>query len=565
MSTYLNFYGKAMPVSAASVHWAHTTAVGQTLTGVDKIETLRDSLGGSPTLIGGTKDTTFNIISPTTHVEARAGAVNSVIAYRGFTLPANVQNLTVMDAHSTGQGNSLNNLLIARSLNDTLVPGSGNDVMVDAGPGQSVFSISASAGKDVIYGFKVSGTNADKIVLTDPSISSFAQVSSHLTQQGSDTLLTLSSTAEILLKGVTATSLTASDFGLHLNTASMTPTFVDAFSNLSLYNPATGSGIWKTNFAFGIQSGAGDWNSRTELGNGERQIYVDSAYKGSGATDLGLNPFWVSNGVLGVHATVTPSADLSALHDYKYTSGLLTTQKSFAQLYGYFEIRAELPNVAGAWPAFWMLPEHPTSSAELDVMEDFGGGPIHQTVIHGPTGSPSQTYFVSNVPNDGTGFHTYGVLWTSKEIDFYIDGVNVGSTATPSDMNSPMYMMLNMAVGGISGTPGSGFSQTMKVDYVHAFSLSSAASTSSSAPAAVQAVASTALASPAVAPPTSTGTSNAVASPAVSSEHATAAAVTLVGTSHLVGDHAHDLPVTSLFGHDHAMVFELYAHDHVWA
>ncbi|QUD86304.1 glycoside hydrolase family 16 protein [Phenylobacterium montanum] len=551
MSTYLNFYGQAMPVSAAPVYWAHTTAVGQTLTGVDRFETLRDSLGGSPTLIGETRDTTFNLISPTSHVQARAGAINSVIAYRGFTLPANVQNLTVMDAHSTGQGNSLNNLMIARGLNDTLIPGAGNDVMVDAGSGQSIFSISTSAGKDVIYGFKVSGTNADKIVLTDPSISSFAEVRSHMTQQGSDTLLALSSTTDILLKGVTATSLTASDFGLRLNTAGMTPTFVDTFSHLSLYNPTSGSGTWKTNFAFGIQSGPGDWNSRTELGNAERQLYVDSAYKGSGSSALGLNPFWVSNGVVGLHAAMAPSADVTALHDYKYTSGLLTTEKSFAQLYGYFEIRAELPNVAGAWPAFWMLPEHPTSSAELDVMEDFGGGPIHQTVIHGPKGSPSQTYFVSNVPNDGTSFHTYGVLWTAKEIDFYIDGVNVGSTATPSDMNTPMYMLVNMAVGGISGTPGSGFSQTMKVDYVHAFSLSAAASSAAAAPAAVHVAASAAVAAPTE------------VSPAATSEHATA--VNLAGTNHLTGDHAHGLPVSGLFSHDHLTAFAAHLQDHIWA
>ena len=30
--------------------------------------------------------------------------------------------------------------------------------------------------------------------------------------------------------------------------------FADEFNSLSLYNPATGTGTWKTNYAFGIQS-----------------------------------------------------------------------------------------------------------------------------------------------------------------------------------------------------------------------------------------------------------------------------------------------------------------------
>ncbi len=548
MTTHLNFYSQAMPVSATPVYWARTTVVGQTLTGVNRSEALRDSLGGSPTLIGGAADTTFNVLSPTSHVEAHAGGVNTVVAYRGFTLPANVQNLTVVDDHSTGEGNSLNNLMIAKGLNDTLIPGTGNDVLVDAGGGQSIFSISASAGKDVIYGFKVSGTNADKIVLTDPTISSFAQVQPHLTQKGADTLLTLSNSAAILLKGVTATSLTAKDFGLHLNTSQMTMTFDDQFNSLSLYDPATGTGRWKTNFAFGAQSSPGDWSSRTEVSNHELELYVDPSYKGSGTSALGLNPFWVSNGVLGIHASATPAADVSALHGYKYTSGLLTTQKSFSQLYGYFEIKAELPNAKGAWPAFWMLPENPTSSAELDVMEDFGGGPIHQTVIHGPRSSPSQTYFVSNTPNDATSFHTYGVLWTSKEIDFYIDGVNVGGAATPYDMNTPMYMLVNQAVGGISGTPEAGFSQNMKIDYVHAYSLGSVTSASSSAPTAVKAAASTPLASPITATSTLSGD------------------VPLVGVSHTANAaHTPHPHFTILGGHDALTSFGLHTHHNVWA
>ena len=555
-SAYSNFSGQAMPLSAPSQYWANTTVAGQSLTGVNEPETLRDSLGGSPTLIGGSADTVFNIISPTTNIEAQAGHINSVIAYRGYAMQANIQNLTVIDDHSTGVGNSLNDLIIADGLNDSIVAGGGSDVLVDAGAGQSVFTFNPGFGQDVIYGFKPTGTDADKIVLTDPTITSFAEVQANMTQQGSDTLITLSGGSEILLKAVTATSLTASDFGLHLNLSGMTETFDGEFASLSLYNPATGTGTWKTNFAFGIQSGAGDWESRTEVGNHELQLYVDPNYAGTGTKPLGLNPFSVSNGVLDIHAGLAPTADVSALSGYQYTSGLLSTEKSFSQLYGYFEIKAELPNAPGAWPAFWMLPENPTSAAEIDILEDFGGSPIHQTVIHGPTSSPSQTYFVNTVPTDGTSFHTYGVLWTSKEIDFYIDGVNVGSTPTPSDVDTPMYMMMNLAVGGISGTPAPGFSADMKVAYVHAYSLASVGS--SSAPAAVKA----ALTSQSLAAPVTTAAST---STLLTSEQATAVATT---SSSSFGDN-HALTELTGAADSHAMLvahdLHLHLQDHVWA
>lgn len=539
-----------MPLSGASRYWAHTSALGQTLTGANMAETLRDSLGGG-TLIGGAGDTTFTVLMPSTTIVAKAGYINSVISYRGMTLPANVQNLTVVDDHSGGYGNSLNNLIIAQGLNDSIDGGMGNDVLVDAGGGQSVFTFDPGFGHDVLYGFKVSGANADKIVLTDPTLTSFAQVQAHMTQQGADTLLTLSGGSELLLKGVTASSLTATDFGLHLDMTGMTQTFDGGFSNMSFYNPTTGTGIWKTNFAFGTQSGPNDWTSRTLAVNHELELFVDPTYKGSGTTALGINPFSVTNGVLDIHAGLTPVADLSALNNYQYTSGLISTQKSFSQLYGYFEMKAELPNASGAWPAFWMLPVKVTSAAEIDVMEDFGGSGIHQTVIHGAIGSPSQTYFVTNVPNNGTSFHTYGVLWTSKEIDFYIDGVNVGSTPTPSDMNTPMYMLVNMAVGGIAGTPGAGFSQDYKIAYVHAFSLSSLAAASTAAPTAVKAAAA------------SVAAATTVSTAAVSAEHVTVAAAAsnaVIGDAHTVSD-----LVSTPDSHALAALHDLHLHNHIWA
>ena len=254
----------------------------------------------------------------------------------------------------------------------------------------------------------------------------------------------------MLLRDTQASNLTASDFAYQLDTSAMHMTFDDEFNSLSLYNPVTGTGTWKTNFISGAQSGSDSWMSRTLATNSEQEIYVDPSYTGvaGGKTALGINPFSITNGVLDIHAAPTPTADLLALDGFKYTSGLLTTQKSFSQTYGYFEIKAEIPTGQGVWPTFWLLPADGSWPPELDALEAVGGNTIYQTAHSGSATNQTALVFTSNVTDVSNTFHTYGVLWNAQDVNFYIDGQEVGSTPTPADMHKPMYMLVNLAVGG---------------------------------------------------------------------------------------------------------------------
>ena len=42
----------------------------------------------------------------------------------------------------------------------------------------------------------------------------------------------------------------------------------------------------------------------------------------------------------------------------------------------------------------------------------------------------------------------HGVLWERDFLTYYFDGQEIGKVATPRDMNKPMYMLANLAVGG---------------------------------------------------------------------------------------------------------------------
>ncbi|TIW83110.1 MAG: glycosyl hydrolase family protein, partial [Mesorhizobium sp.] len=77
---------------------------------------------------------------------------------------------------------------------------------------------------------------------------------------------------------------------------------------------------------------------------------------------------------------------------------------------------------------------------------------------------------------DTAGFHTYGLLWTPDKLVWTYDGVQVAEAATPSDMNKPMYMLADLAVGGFAGAPPDHLATPaeMKIDYIRAYTLDNA-------------------------------------------------------------------------------------------
>jgi hypothetical protein len=193
-------------------------------------------------------------------------------------------------------------------------------------------------------------------------------------------------------------------------------------------------------------------------------------------TDPGSDfPFTVKDGVLRIEARKK---------DGRWRSGLISAVdpkgNGFKQQYGYFECRAKFPRGPGTWPAFWLmglknlkgLPENvgPRVNPEIDVVEHYGHWPWrYHYVLHqwGRDGAQSKhegkRFVVFGMEED---FHTYGVMINEKHIILYFDGVELHREKTPECAKTPLFPLVNLALGPgwpTDKTPDPSF---MYVDYV---------------------------------------------------------------------------------------------------
>jgi beta-glucanase (GH16 family) len=218
------------------------------------------------------------------------------------------------------------------------------------------------------------------------------------------------------------------------------------------------SGRWVPHYAGGAAwpearywGGDGSDFKRKDAWNGEQQIYVDPRYRGRADAPLRLDPFKIHDGVLSIVASRTPPELKQVLFNNEYVSGILTTQNSFSQKYGYFEIRSKVPAGTGVWPAFWMLANDGGWPPELDVLEGRGlrpGDLAMTTHWRLPsTGKIESCGFDFAQPDAAMAFHDYGVLWLKDRVIYFIDRKPVSDISVPIGFDDPMYMIVNLAMG----------------------------------------------------------------------------------------------------------------------
>lgn len=146
---------------------------------------------------------------------------------------------------------------------------------------------------------------------------------------------------------------------------------------------------------------------------------------------------------------------------FQYASGLVESRPHFTFTYGKLEARVWTQGSAGKisnWPAVWSdgTGTWPVTG-ENDTMEGLSGRACWH--FHSPAGGPGGCL---SQPRP-YGWHLYASEWRAGSVTYSYDGVQVGKIVT-GVTNAPMYVILNLGVGGYGGPtqiPG-----RMGVDYI---------------------------------------------------------------------------------------------------
>ncbi|MFZ2994707.1 family 16 glycosylhydrolase [Sphingobium sp.] len=456
---YTNAKGIQLTLSKNPGNWMPDHSTAKVITGTKQNDVFY-AIDGD-TMNGGQGDDHYYIYTPNYTINEDAGAgIDTVYSYSWgvTTLAANVENLFLNSAGATaGVGNALDNIIVAGSVGILLDGGAGDDVLV-GGSGTDTFQIRAGNGSDAIVNFT---SGSDTIRLQGYAVNNFKDLIASGTQVGSDVRFTFSNNESLVIRNTTLSSLKSDDFAIPIDKQQLSLSFADEFSSLTLKDDG---GVWTPFYQFAGGSARGF--------EGESEIYVDASYAGTSGKALGINPFAVSNdGILSITATPTTSETKQYLNNKGFTSGVISTEGSFSQQYGYFEVRASLPEGQGFWPAFWLLPTN-LKGGEIDVFESLGGDAGNllmsaHDIVDGKGVTTTDTFRVL----DPTAMHTYGLNWTKETLTWYVDGTAVATQKTPDllNKNGEFFMMLNLAVGGWGGTPASDLTGSLKVDYVRAY------------------------------------------------------------------------------------------------
>ena len=217
---------------------------------------------------------------------------------------------------------------------------------------------------------------------------------------------------------------------------------------------------------WGYDVGGNGW------GNNEAQFY----------TKADVNNAVVGNGFLSIIVR-------KEKHENKeYTSTRMVTKGKADWSFGRVEFRAKLPKGRGIWPAGWMLGSNINTvgwpqCGEVDILEHVGYDPdtivgsIHSTAYNHVKGTQKTKRIF--IKNPYTEFHIYSCEWDTNRMIFLLDAkpyltvLNEHKTEKEWPFNNPMYILLNVAVGGNwggkKGIDESIFPVRMEVDYVRVF------------------------------------------------------------------------------------------------
>jgi len=273
--------------------------------------------------------------------------------------------------------------------------------------------------------------------------------------------------------GDTASAVTSQSFAP--NIPSGTLVWSDEFSNSTSANAQPNPLVWTYD------------TGNSGFGNSELENYCAWGSSASPCSTANPNAYVGTDGYLHIVAE-QPSAGV-------YTSARLKTEGLFSFQYGRFEVRAQVPEAQGFWPAAWLMGNNINTvnwpaCGEQDVLErvnaagtpDWNQGSIHGT---GFTGSNLGTTYDFPSGQTAAGWHTYGMIWSPGSVAYYVDNPSqpyvtytpsslsgLSGAVWPFDSGQSNFIILNLAVGGDwPGSPNAStpFPSQMLVDYVRIY------------------------------------------------------------------------------------------------
>jgi beta-glucanase (GH16 family) len=260
------------------------------------------------------------------------------------------------------------------------------------------------------------------------------------------------------------------------NIPSGTLVWADEFNNPAANNAAPNPQVWTYD------------TGNSGFGNHELETYCASGSNAAPCSTTSPSVFVGTDGLLHIVAQQhSPGV---------YTSARLKTQGLFSFQYGRFEVRAQVPEAQGFWPAAWLMGNNIATvdwpaCGEQDVLErvnaaqtpDWNEGSVHGIGFTGDSGLGTVFHF----PDGQTAaqWHTYGMIWSKGSVAYYVDDPahpyvtyttanmsGLKDAVWPFDAGQSNFILLNLAIGGDwPGPPNAStpFPVEMLVNYVRVY------------------------------------------------------------------------------------------------
>ena len=446
--------------------------------------------GATVTLSGAASaSTTANSSGNYTFSGLANGSYTVTPSKAGYTFAPTSENLTVNGANVTAT--TFTATAVTYTISGSISGAGGNGATVTLSGAASASTTANSSGNYTFSGL-ANGTYAVTPAQTGYTFSPSSQAATinganvtgvNFTATSVGTTYTISGTispsaggsgATVTLSGAAGATTTANSSGVYSFTALGNGSYTVTPSNSGYsYTPTNqavtinGASVSGVNFTASASATVifyDDFQTDTELSS---QWFALDVYSDVNSEAECYKPSQVAivPGTGLVETAIVQSVSCNG-HTLPYTSGAIVMAPPFTFLYGTVEFKAKVAGCTGCWPAIWMLghlcqPSAPTiynantcdwpnpGADEIDITEllDSNFTSVNQQIHTAGSNAGGRAATTDTSKN----FHVYDLVWSPGTLVWKIDGV-ITQTVTNSFVPShPMYLIINLAMGGSGG------------------------------------------------------------------------------------------------------------------